>query len=216
MFFCFSKYLFAGRNGNMRKSFTAVARVRTFFFFVSLLRVCVYVREWTDGRQSEGREDSIESSQSFHLLLRHRLFMALGLDKAPDEASRKTDKSANKSGLWLFPRPSFTPFITSGAYTRTCIDFFGATCTLDEFEYRTDRRELLRPAPPVHCEISFPLSIFIFYRDMNEISVAGLSPLTKYQRYISHITFTSFLFDKCICKRLNKRMHTKFSISFYF
>lgn len=91
----------------MRKSFTTVARVRYIFFsfYRGLLRVsacacaCMYARERADGRRSEGREDNVESSRSFHLLLRHRSFMAPGLDKAPDEASRKTDKSANKSGL---------------------------------------------------------------------------------------------------------------------
>lgn len=46
--------------------------------------------------------------------------------------------------------------------TSVCIDFFGATCTLDEFEYRTGRSELLRPAPPVHCEISFGFFYFLF------------------------------------------------------
>lgn len=46
--------------------------------------------------------------------------------------------------------------------------FFWPTCTVDEFEYRADRRELLRPAPLVHREISFcsffPSLFFILTR----------------------------------------------------
>lgn len=50
--------------------------------------------------------------------------------------------------------------------------FFWSTCTVDEFEYRADRRELLRPAPLVHHEISFcPFFSSFFYFDTNEISV---------------------------------------------
>lgn len=51
--------------------------------------------------------------------------------------------------------------------------FFWPTCTVDEFEYRADRRELLRPVPLVHHEISFCpfFPLFYFYFDTNEISV---------------------------------------------
>jgi len=47
-------------------------------------------------------------------------------------------------------------------------------CTLDEFEYRTSRRELLRPAPPVHRKIpscsffsSLFLSLFFYFNTDN-------------------------------------------------
>ena len=87
------------------------------FFFLCITGYCVCVRVCcvyvctcvrvcarADGRRSEGREDNVESSQSFHLLLRHRSFMAAGLDKASDEASRKTDKSANTKVDYDFSR----------------------------------------------------------------------------------------------------------------
>lgn len=85
-------------NGNMRKSFTAVGRVFALFFSfvsrtiawecvccISVFGARVSARERADGRRSEGREDNVESSQSFRLLLRHRSFMA-----ARDSIKRRT------------------------------------------------------------------------------------------------------------------------------
>lgn len=73
-----------------------------FFFFLCVLRaivcMCACVGEQM-GEEVERGSIAIESSRSFHPLLCHRSFMASAFDKAPDEASRKTDKSANKSGL---------------------------------------------------------------------------------------------------------------------
>lgn len=140
LFFCFTRYL----RWPKRKYTKVIYSRRRYIYIFFLLCLCEHTCTGLRGRKWRG-EDSIESPKSLHLLLRHRSFMAPALDKAPDEASRKTDKSANKSGLWLFPRPSFTPFIT---------------CTLHEFEYRTGRHELLRPAPPVWREISFFVPLF--------------------------------------------------------
>lgn len=134
VFFCFPKYLFAGRKTEICESHLR-PEFGTFFFSLCSgplrvsacvvymhvrVRVCVRARESRWETKWRERRQRREFPKLFHLLLCHRSFMAPGLDKAPDEASRKTDKSANKSGLWLFPRPSFTPFITPGAYTRAC------------------------------------------------------------------------------------------------
>ena len=87
-----------------------------FFFFVSrviacacVYVVCTCVRVYVSAREQMGDEVKGERttsrvSQSFHLLLRHRSFMAAGLDKASDEASRKTDKSANTKVDYDFSR----------------------------------------------------------------------------------------------------------------
>jgi len=163
MFFCFSKYLFAGRNGNMRKSFTAVARVRTFFF------LCITIACVLCMCASEQMGDKVKGERTASRVPKASTFCyAIACSWRWDSIKRRTRHHGRPINPqtkvdYDFSRGHRSRLLLRPVHTHECVHrFFGATCTLDEFEYRTDRRELLRPAPPVHCDISFPLSVFYF------------------------------------------------------
>lgn len=203
-FFVFFKYLFAGQNGNMRKSFTAVARVRYIFSLcvadiacecvccVNVSGTCAQESRWeTKWRERERTASRVPKASTF--------CYAIARSWRRDSIKRRT----RHHGRPINPQTKVDYDFSRGHRSRLLLRpvhtherahrFFGATCTLDEFEYRTDRRELLRSAPPVHCEISFPLSVFYFF----------ILTRTKYQwrsfrhwwninANISHMTFTPF------------------------
>lgn len=171
----FQIFVLAGPNGNMRKSFTAVARVARVHFFFSLYRgvlrvsacivcTCVCVRTRADGRRSEEERERTASrvpkASTFCYAIarswrRDSIKRRMRHHGRPINPQTKVD--------YDFSRGHRSRLLLRPVHTHERVHrFFGATCTLDEFEYRTGRRELLRPAPPVHREISFPLVAFFY------------------------------------------------------
>lgn len=187
----------------MRKSFTAVARVRYIFFlcitdycvcecvYVVCTCIRVYVCARADGRRSEGRENNVESSQSFHLLLRHRSFMAPGLDKAPDEASRKTDKSANTKVDYDFSRGHRSRLLLRSVHTHERVHRFFLVQRVHWTNLNIERVAasyyvLLLLSTLRHF---FPLTQLFFYFDTDEILVWAFRHWQNINTNISHIIF---------------------------
>lgn len=174
----------------MRKSFAAVARVRYIFFsFVSRTIACecvcctsvfgVYVRVRARcvgarerAEEQMGDEVKRERERTTSRVPRASTFCyAIVRSWRRDSIKRRT----RHHGRPINPQTKVDYDFFCGHRSRLLLRpvhthervhrffFFGATCTLDEFEYRAGRRELLRPASPVHCEISFPLFRVFFY-----------------------------------------------------
>lgn len=130
----------------------------TFFFllYCGRLRACVYVseREQMGEEVKSGRIASrVPKASTFCYAIarswrRHSIKRRTRHHGRPINPQTKVD--------YDFSRGHRSRLLLRPVHTHERVHrFFWPTCTVDEFEYRPDRRELLRPASLVHREISF-------------------------------------------------------------
>lgn len=184
---------------------------------------CVYVCTRADGRRSEGERERertasrVPKASTFCYAIarswrRDSIKRRMRHHGRPINPQTKVD--------YDFSRGHRSRLLLRPVHTHERVHrFFGATCTLDEFEYRTGRRELLRPAPPVHREISFPLVAFLifFFTSTHERNISGEPFATDEISTLTSLILLSFFFFLVMHLHLpsNKRKHAA-RVSIYF